>query len=55
MYEVQNLDTLNCHSANDVLMSVSECILCHIQDMQLFRFYSVATSQLGKKELENKW
>ena len=42
--------TLKRHSAFDVLMCVSECVLCHIQLMHFFCFYSVAASQKVEKE-----
>ena len=45
MYKSYNWNTLKRHSAFDVLMRVSECILFHIQDTQFFRFYSMTASQ----------
>ena len=45
MYKSYSWNTLKRHSAFDVLMRVSGCILFHIEDMQFFRFFSVTATQ----------
>ena len=45
MYKSYNWNSLKRHSAHDVLKHLYVCTLCHIQDMQLVRFYSMTASQ----------